>query len=395
VNGDYYVVGATRVVEITPAPAAGRNGSVVNLPAVQDRTGFDDRTDGNRFDASLRSDPPFTLSPGDSLVSSISVTALGQIPCMLRPEDSSASPVQTAAILTCLDQPVAADTFRPPYTGGATKLYHASSLVRSSLPSLPRPSSTPPLADFERVFERPWIDNLFFQFDAPADNMPCYGREIARAVSNASLLLMVDYPLADRETLLVRFVQYGLDLWGLVQAGYPGWQAHGGHGNGRKWPILFAGILLADPEIQALATDHAGVRFSEDMQTIYDTGWTGATVVYGGHVGPNGESVNPGWGPYEHLQPSAWLGDSIGESYRRCCTSIGWIGEALAARLLNAQSLWAHPAFFDYADRWMTEDDSAAVQTILQQTGHDYSASWARQGQAWDAFVEQMWAAHR
>jgi hypothetical protein len=35
------------------------------------------------------------------------------------------------------------------------------------------------------------------------------------------------------------------------------------------------------------------------------------------------------------------------------------------------------------------------VQQILQQTGNDYSADWARQGQAWDPFVEEMWASYR
>jgi hypothetical protein len=130
------------------------------------------------------------------------------------------------------------------------------------------------------------------------------------------------------------------------------------------------------------------------MQTIHGTGWTGATALYGGHVGPGGESVNPGWGPYEHLRPCDWL-DPIGESYRRCCTSLGWVGEALAARMLDAQALWAHDAFFDYVDRWMTEDDTPFLGEILSCTGNDYSAHWARQGQCWDAFVEEMWAAYR
>ncbi len=395
VNGDYYVVGSTTITAIDPAPTSGRNGSVVNLPAIQDKTGFDDRTAANRYDASLRAELPIALTPGNSLASSISVATPGQNECMLRTEDSSDSPVKTVAVLTCLDAAVPADTFRPSYADQQNRLYHAGALRRDLLLSLAAVPSTPELAEFERYFERPWIDNLFFQFDAPVDNMPCYGREIARAVSNATLLLMVDLPIEQRETLLIRVVQYGIDLWGLVRAGYPGWQAHGGHGNGRKWPIVFAGILLDDPDMQAIATSYPEVRFSEDMQTIYDTGWTGASVVYGGHVGPDGESVNPGWGPYEHLQPSQWLGDAIGEGYRRCCTSLGWVGESLSARMLGAESLWNHDPFFAYTDRWMTEDDSAHVQQILTDTGHDYTASWARQGQAWDDFVEEMWATYR
>jgi hypothetical protein len=62
---------------------------------------------------------------------------------------------------------------------------------------------------------------------------------------------------------------------------------------------------------------------------------------------------------------------------------------------MKAESAWNHPPFFDYADRWMTEDDTDHIRIIREQRGEDYSASWARQRQAWDPFVEQMWAAYR
>ena len=40
--------------------------------------------------------------------------------------------------------------------------------------------------------------------------------------------------------------------------------------------------------------------------------------------------------------------------------------------------LCGHPAFFDYADRWMTEDDTQAVAAIKAQSGFDYSQDWER-----------------
>jgi hypothetical protein len=43
----------------------------------------------------------------------------------------------------------------------------------------------------------------------------------------------------------------------------------------------------------------------------------------------------------------------------------------------------------------MTENDAVAVATIKTATGLDYSAGWQRQGQAWDLFVDEMWAAYR
>jgi hypothetical protein len=83
----------------------------------------------------------------------------------------------------------------------------------------------------------------------------------------------------------------------------------------------------------------------------------------------------------------------MGEDYRRCCTSSAWIGSALTAQLIaGARANWAHPAFFDYADRWMNADDDR-LQEIEAATGQDYSAF--PQGRAWDAFVTNMWRAHR
>src|SRR5207302_3269945 len=97
-----------------------------------------------------------------------------------------------------------------------------------------------------------------------------------------------------------------------------------------------------------------------------------------------------------HTQPSTWKdGQNTSESYRRCCTSVGWIAQALALRLLGAERAWDHDAFFDYADRWMYEDDAGFVKTIKQATGRDHDHDWSRQGQAWDAFVNEMWAKHR
>ena len=63
---------------ISPAPANGRNGSVKNLPPVDDDTGFDSRTEANRYEEGLRANPPIRLAPGDTLISSISADRVGQ-----------------------------------------------------------------------------------------------------------------------------------------------------------------------------------------------------------------------------------------------------------------------------------------------------------------------------
>jgi hypothetical protein len=430
VNGDYYVVGPVTITAINPPPTTSspyENGSVLNLPTTDGKSGFDSRlNDGTDeswwFDATLRSYPPITLKPGDSLVSSISLATMHSAPEVMRASDMSASPVATVSVLTVLAVAPSADAFRPSYCDRSQTIYHANSLQRNLLPSLApaNPSGTPTLAQFETYFRRPWIDTNAFLFDAPANYMPSYGQHVAFADSYAALLLTLNFPADQKVNLTNYFVQYGIDLYGCVQAGY-GWPAFGGHRSGRKLPIIFAGILLNNDSMKNVSATYPN-KFGEDMQTLYVNqlppagsfaqAWQGATVIYGGHYGVNadGSVVSAGlYGPYEQLQPSAWgiltpPDEQLGEAYRRCCTSVSWVGEALAIRLMNAETIWNHPAFFDYVDRWMTENDAQAVAEIKTQSGFDYSANWERQGQTefWlqgefpqYTFIDDMWKAYR
>jgi hypothetical protein len=433
VNGDYYVVGPVTITAIDPAPTTAspyENGSVKNLPTANSKSGFDSRlNDGTDeswwFDATLRSYPPIRLKPGDSLVSSISLATIHSVPEVMRAGDMSASPVASVSVLTVLSATPTADAFRPSYCDRSQTIYHADPLQRNLLPSLapPTPSDpnagTPTLATFEGYYRRPWIDTNPFLFDAPADYMPSYGQHIAFADSYASLLLMLNFPAEQKVNLTNYFVQYGIDLYGCVQAGY-GWPAFGGHRSGRKLPIIFAGILLNNTGMMNVSAAHPN-QFGEDMQTLYIKNlppagsylqaWQGATVIYGGHYGVNadGSVVSAGlYGPYEQLQPANWPlispTEQLGEAYRRCCTSVSWVGEALTIHIMHAENVWNYPAFFDYVDRWMTEDDTQAVAEIKAQSGFDYTANWERQGQTryWlqgefpqYTFIDDMWAAYR
>ena len=427
VNGDYYVVGPVTITAINPAPTTSspyENGSVLNLPTANSKSGFDSRlNDGTDeswwFDASLRSYPPISLKPGDALVSSISLPQIHSVAEVMRASDMSASPVASVSVLTVVSSAPSADAFRPSYCDRKQTIYHANALQRNLLPSLapPNPSGTPPLSQFETWYRQPWIDTNPFLFDAPANYMPSYGQHIAFADSYAALLLMLNFPAEQKVNLTNYFVQYGIDLYGCLQAGY-GWPAFGGHRSGRKLPVVLAGILLNDEGMKNASTTYPN-QFGEDMQTVYvdkipggyQQAWQGATVIYGGHYGVNadGTPVSTGlYGPYEQLQPMNWQllngNEQLGEAYRRCCTSVSWVGEALAIHILNAEKVWNYPAFFDYVDRWMSEDDTQAVTEIKAQTGFDYSANWERQGQTryWlqgefpqYTFVDDMWSAYR
>ena len=415
VNGDYYVVGEATIVDIQPLPTQtnGRHGSMLNIQPNIQRSGFDSRIQAGRYDASLRIYPPITLTPGNKLVSSRSAESQYP-PCVMRPYDTSESPVASVSILTSVAVPQPLDAFRPSYAQGSSKIYWSRNLRRQLLPQLAPTQNVPPLSEFEGYLKRPWVDSVFFNFDVPAEYMASYGRENAYLISFAGLLLALDFPAQQKEPLLVYLTQYGIDLYGLTERGHTGWQAHGGHGSGRKFPVVLAGAMLNEQKMKSVQA-----KFGEDMQTIwvsetppagtYMKSWhtNPETVVYGGHVGIDGESVNPGWGPYEHLAPSAWK-NTLGESYRRCCTSVSWVGEALAARLIpGMQEAWNHPQFFAYVDRWMfSPDDPRDLQTIQSATGMTIDTDFM-QGQAWKilsgggyyephrTFVDQMWAAYR
>jgi hypothetical protein len=247
------------------------------------------------------------------------------------------------------------------------------------------------------------VGTCFFGFEEPVENMPQYGLEYGRVSGLSALFLCADLKPEQKEPLLVNFVQVGIDLGGMIRAGHPGWTGFGGHGSGRKLPIVFAGLLLGDDELANINKSFPKASFGEDEQTAYGDGWTGAKVVFAGHSGidaATGRGRNQvrgeQWGPYEHLPPSQWKdGQNTSESYRRCCTSVGWVAQALALRLLRAEKFWHHDPFFDYVDRWMYEDDSEFVKTIKSSTGQDHDHDWSRQGQCWEPFVNEMWSQHR
>jgi len=311
------------------------------------------------------------------------------------------SPIRTAAVLTCVGEPQPADAFRPAFCDRQQKIYLARTLKRHLLPSAAATKSVPKVEQYIRFTLRPWVGTCFFGFEEPVENMPQYGLEYGRVVGISALLLCTDLAPKQKEPLLVNLVQVGIDLGGMVRAGHPGWTGWGGHGTGRKLPIVFAGLLLGDEQLANINKSFPSVSFGEDEQTAHGDCWTGAKVVFTGHSGIDaasgaGRDRGNGWGPYEHLHPSQWKsGQNTSEAYRRTSTTVGFIAQGLALRLMRAETAWGHDAFFDYVDRWMQEDDAAFIKTIREATGKDYSPDWARQGQAWDAFVNEMWARHR
>jgi hypothetical protein len=420
VNGDWYVVGPATVKAIDPKSLYGneipeaeldsrdkdhpvdqwvRNGFMLNPPAAM-KVSYDSGV-RNWFDPLLIQKLPVAMKPGDSLVSTISMPK----GLVLKPqlwqsvergvEDST--PIRTAAVLTCVDKPLPPDAFRPAFCDRQAKIYLSRDLKREMLPTAAAAKSTPDIGLYVRFTQRPWVGTGFFGFEGPVENMPQYGREYGRVVGICALLLCTDLKPEQKESLLIDFVQVGIDLGGMIRSGHPGWEGFGGHGSGRKLPIVFAGLLLGDEQLANINRSFPKAHFGEDEQTAYGDCWTGAKAVFTGHRAIDEATgiARPTTGPYEQKQPSEWTrSDRMSEAYRHTA-SFGWVGQALALRLLKAEKAWGHDPFFDYVDRWMFEKDDESVKAIKEATGQDHSADWERQGQAWDDFVNDMWAAHR
>jgi hypothetical protein len=430
VNGDYYVVGPVTVVAIDPKPLFGtkvpqdqlddvertgvaeadrvRNGSMLNPPARQE-VAYDSGI-RNWFMPALAARLPIRMKPGDSLVSTISLKQGEKASFVYHSGGGRQSgdncPTKVGAVLTCVAAPQPPDAFRPAYCDREQRIYLARDLRRNLLSSLERVKDAPDPAEFAEVFQKPWLNTGFFGFDEPMENMPHYGQWVGQAVSDAGLLLCMDFKPEEKEKLLENFVQVGIDYWGAVRGGHPGWQGWGGHGSGRKLPIVFAGIVLGDETMASPTKAFPKVEFGEDNQTMYGDCWTGAKVVFAGHSGVStstGEAPRPQWGPYEHMPPSQWDKEGMrnmqSEAYRRANTSCCWVGEALVLRTLKAEPQWNHDAFFDYVDRWMTEDDKEFRQEINEYFPDrnlvDETKTWYHQGYAGEDWVKEAWNKHR
>jgi len=436
VNGDYYVVGPVTVTAIDPKPLRGaevpqdqvdasearrvqpdqrlRNGSMLN-PAARQNLAYDSGI-RNFYTPELDARLPIAMKPTDSLVSTISLKRGEKVSFPYhssgkRPSGGDGTPIKVAAVLTCVARPQPRDAFRPSYCDRGQTIYRAGSLRRDLLPRLPRVEGTPDPVEFAAVFKKPWVDTAYFNFAQPAENMPLYGQWVGQAVGDAAVLLCMDFTPEQKKQLLINFVQVGIDYWGVVGGGHPGWEGWGGMGSGRKFPIVFAGFMLADETMANPNKAFPLCNFGEDNQTMYGDCWTGAKVVFSGQSGihADGTIPRPKWGPYEHLHPSEWKAERNqmnfqSEAYRRANTSCCWVGEALAARIMKLEKDWNHNAFFDYVDRWMFEDDKEFRRVIHQYypgAGGEKNALvdaeeiWFHQGYAGEPCVKAAWNKYR
>lgn len=385
VNGDYWVVAPVTVSSVSPGWDGTRHGSMLDPDTTSGVQGY--RTGiYYPFNSGVRVSFPLTVSSGiKSLVSTVGLTNIIQ--------GGSASGVDRASVLTIVSSPPPSGSFRPPYTAGPKPIRNVSEVNYGLVPNLSLPSGAT-LPSLTNTLKEVWLQHGKVRGDysssfIPNSNVPGYSRDAAKQVSDISLAMMVDS--TNRTEYINRLIQTGIDAYYVHLQNGDAWRAFGGFGNGRKWPILFAGILLNDDNYKnpislveaPLASSSLVDKFGEDGHTSYGQPsalYPGGRPIFGQDcVSGQYQNYLDGKGGAKDCRDPNGLNVNGGGGYRVCCTSHTWVGYALAARLMNAISLWGHNAFFDYVDWWVEVDTS------------DHSTF----GTFPSTFVQKMWEEYR
>jgi hypothetical protein len=415
-NGDYYVIGNPTIVAVDPIPANGRNGSMINPTA--ESHAYDDRV--AQYDSNQSIHFPYTMSPGESLVSTISLTEDDlngdgvYIDWSGRQVGESHSRLKTAAILTCLSETPPQGTLRPPYCGTNKPLYNINNIsqINDVFPSLYDTGSISidngviddNTAYFTRGLQRPWImNNIDYsaRYIQPTQNMLNYYREMGVFFSDLALYLSLDISTEDKEKIILNLIQVGIDSYYMSVTGI-------GDSQFFKYPIFIAGLLLNDSALMNLTNCQIVPR--EDRTYYLPDGESTLTslIITGGNLWTGYSVFNPrpawredaGDKEHEHLDITEWSnlpvsdGGAKREAYRRIGSPL-LVGIMLGILLMDEKAAWNHDALFDYADRWMDEDGAtvaALINTYYAGTVWETSASGY---QAASSFVKTMWNEYR
>ena len=196
----------------------------------------------------------------------------------------------------------------------------------------------------------------------PADNMPNYGREVVLWVGDAACMLCCNYTLGQKHQVALGMIQLGIDYNRIFLETPEVFVTIAGQNIGRKFPILFAGLMLNDPNL----LNHPAPDSAEDTATYYGTdvspnetlwtGWASANKPYA-DVGSNNVlylyvyGTDTGGHPWRHegCDPNVWHVSPFPnngnqypfdkhEGYRRL-VSYSWIGHSMAAHSRPALGL--------------------------------------------------------
>jgi uncharacterized repeat protein (TIGR02543 family) len=399
---------------------------------------------------------PRIIPAGSSLVSTTQGRSL-----------SDRTEVYRAAILTVLpvnafnDLPTGVkpeNCFRPAYCGTSKKLYHTQGLLERAGNILQRVSPVPYTPDIQAVaamFKQPFLEHplpmsgstnlnynaqYIFPMEALESGCSSYGREYARDVGIAALMLNLDPArVGDKTELLIGMIQAGIDLsyiaLGSINQNRDNlmlWRPNGGHIQGQRVLVFMAALFLEDdaivsvlkksghnylvsPKLDAFGNTIPGqfyglgsnnatpipdntppeyIAFGEE-QFFYvsqlHVDLTNRNGPYGDVWGiPEGvpyrsEQIGmPDWATDGRSRPHMVSNDLRSMSYRVSMSNC-IAGNALAILMMGGKALWAHDPYIDYADRWM-EITKPGGEWALSSVGPTSRSNSAFTANMWDTY---------
>jgi hypothetical protein len=299
--------------------------------------------------ANVGNNLPLVVTASSSVVSSISTVATQDL-----------EQLASFAILTVVSGSPAANSFRPaPIGGDFTHPWVKSGLDYTKLASMDKTLITvPAIATSETDFEKVWYEQDL-SWAGRGLHTPYmggqsgYGKGMAIMTGTAALQLNLDYTDGQKETLLVRLVQYGIDIHGLVEDG-GSWGADGGHNVGRLVPLFVAAMVLNDAAMKSNLDASVLSNFQEFQQTFYveqsDVDLARYTADGRPRTAYTSEDISkPEWGE-RHTQEPARDGDNWDAYYRDIAGGVTQ-APAIVIYLMAGTGVTNWAALQDYAQR--------------------------------------------
>lgn len=411
VNGDPWVLdpgGGVVITSISNTRHSGLDlstvdydGSTVDISRPLSTTGLDSRFSGYSTDLNVNKHLPYTLLSGKSLLSSISWLASDTD----LPTNWTGRPwLKRIAILTCVSSTPPGGSFRPSYAASQKTIYSSASFDLSiQLPRLSPPTGLQPISTYASWVRGPLVDmfdGYGSEYGRASDNYPynsaakdgTYNRYVSSAVGAALLATTLNEELVgNKKDLVINIVQAGIDYYGMLLNGAT-WHADGGHRQGYKLPILFAGKMLNNEGMLSVG-QLVPNTFQEDNHWYVDEADVAITHCgdYNGCPAPCGDAgllitdvANrqytsstlgiPEWGIRHITIPCA--DDATSVARYRAINGLSLSSHALAANILGLKTAWNQPAFFDYHDRWMNDIKGGADVYITTAMWGTYRNSY-------------------
>lgn len=407
VTGDPWVVGPVTVSSVSPAWDGTTNGSMVDPDPAGTTQGYDNRAGMSfTFAGGVRQTFPFTLRPGQSLISTVGKA----VPTT----DGGATHVSDASVLTCVSASQSATAFRPPYVSGTKAAWTTGDVNYGLLLGLAVPSGTSAIDMSSsgnyanRVLLHHGAVNVFHSQIMPenhTDAIGGYPYEVALELGRMALACHCN--IAAAQSIANRLIQFGIDMYACANSNGETWSWNGGFGVGKKWPIVFAGLMLNSTPMKnppLFVTGSSGLlKFQEDANTYYGNP-SGTTPRWGedctltpGSYSDSNHSCRPSAGDVDQWE-LADLGGVEGATagaYEVCCNPRAFIGPALACRLMSQMALWNHTEFFDYTDRFVNTVAAAMAADGQFGLANDFQIDVNKYGGDGAFFMKRMWETYR